>query len=192
MNKFLAMSMGVLLTFSLGIGGCKKKEQQPVPQAPQMMPGGQMPPGAMPPGAPMPPGGQMPPGQGGPGMNVPKGELSIAVPDSVKGKWSAVKLVVEDKATKKKQEFTVNLNSELKIPNSNLKIAVGDFLPEFKMDAQTITSASNEPKNPAVRVKVFEGDKEIFKGWLYSKFPTIHPFEHPKYGLALKEGIKKG
>jgi len=192
MKKFLAMSMGVLLTFSLGIGGCKKKEQQPVPQAPQMTPGGQMPPGAMPPGAPMPPGGQMPHGQGGPGMNVPKGELSIAVPDSVKGKWSAVKLLVEDKATKKKQEFTVNLNSELKIPNSNLKIAVGDFLPEFRMDAQTITSASNEPKNPAVRVKVFEGDKVIFKGWLYSKFPTIHPFEHPKYGLALKEGVKKG
>ena len=192
MKKFLAMSMGVLLTFSLGIGGCKKKEQQPVPQAPQMTPGGQMPPGAMPPGAPMPPGGQMPPGHGGAGMNVPKGELSIAVPDSVKGKWSAVKLVVEDKTTKKKQEFTVNLNSELKIPNSNLKIAVGDFLPEFRMDAQTITSVSNEPKNPAVRVKVFEGDKEIFKGWLYSKFPTIHPFEHPKYGLALKEGVKKG
>ena len=191
MKKFLAISMGVLLTFSLGIGGCKKKEQQPVPQAPQMTPGGQMPPGAMPPGA-MPPRGQMPPGQGGPGMNVPKGELSIAVPDSVKGKWSAVKLLVEDKATKKKQEFTVNLNSELKIPNSNLKIAVGDFLPEFRMDAQTITSASNEPKNPAVRVKVFEGDKVIFKGWLYSKFPTIHPFEHPKYGLALKEGVKKG
>ena len=154
MKKFLAIGMGVFLTFSLGIGGCKKKEQQPVPQAPQMMPGGQMPPGAMPPGAPMPPGGQMPPGQGGPGMNVPKGELSIAVPDSVKGKWSAVKLVVEDKAAKKKQEYTVNLNSELKIPNSNLKVAVGDFLPEFRMDAQTITSASNEPNNPAVRVKV--------------------------------------
>jgi len=180
MKKFLAIGMGVLLTFSLGVVGCKKKEQQPVPQAPQMAPGA------------MPPGGQMPPGHGGPGMNVPKGELSVTVPDSVKGKWSAVKLVVEDKATKKKQEITVNLNSETKIPNSNLKIAVGDFLPEFRMDAQTITSASNVPNNPAVRVKVFEGDKEIFKGWLYSKFPTIHPFEHPKYGLALKEGVKKG
>ncbi len=187
MKKFLVIGMGVLLIFSLGISGCKKKEQQPVPQTPQMAPGGAMPPGGqMPPGA-MPPGGQLPPGHG-----APKAELSIIVPDSVKGKWSAVKLVVEDKTTKKKQEFTVNLNSELKIPNSNLKVAVGDFLPEFRMNAQTITSASNEPNNPAVRVKVFEGDKEIFKGWLYSKFPTIHPFEHPKYSLALKEGIKKG
>jgi len=60
------------------------------------------------------------------------------------------------------------------------------------MDAGTITSSSNTPNNPAVAIKVFEGDKEIFKGWLYAKFPTIHPFEHPKYGLTMKEAIKKG
>ncbi len=181
MRKFLAISAGVVLVFSLGLGACKKKEQQPVPQGQQMMPpGGEM------------PAGQMPPGHGPAGMSMPKGELKIVVPDSVKGKWSAVKLVVEDKSTKKQQEYTINLNSDFKIPNSDLKIAVGDFLPEFRMDADTITSASNTPNNPAVRIKVFEGSKEIFKGWLYSKFPTIHPFEHPKYALFLKEGIKKG
>ncbi len=176
MRRFLAISLGVVLVFSLGLGACKKKEQQPVPQSPMMQPG---------------PGGQMPGGHGPAGMAVPK-ELKVVVPDSVKGKWSGVKLVLEDKGAKKQQEYTINLNSELKVPNSNLKIAVGDFLPEFRMDADTITSASNNPTNPAVRIKVFEGDKEIFKGWLYSKFPTIHPFEHPKYGLVLKEGVKKG
>jgi len=206
MRRVLAVSMGVALVFSLGLTACKKKEQQPVPQAPgqmppsgamppaQMPPSGAMPPGQMPPGGAMPPGqmppsGAMPPGQGG--ISVPKGEMKIVVPDSVKGKWSGVVLIVEDKSTKKKQEFKVNLNSDLKIPNSNLKVAVGDFFPSFKMDGSTITSASNDPGNPAVRVKVYEGEKEIFKGWLYSKFPAIHPFEHPKYGLGLKEGIKK-
>jgi hypothetical protein len=197
MKRVLAVSLGVALVFSLGLTACKKKEQQPVPQAPGMMPpGGAMPPGQMPPAGAMPPGqmppaGAMPPGHAG-GASVPKVEMKIAVPDSVKGKWSGVVLVVEDKSTKKKQEFKVNLNSDLKIPNSNLKVAVGDFLPSFKMDGSTITSASNDPGNPAVRVKVYEGEKEIFKGWLYSKFPAIHPFEHPKYGLGLKEGIKKG
>jgi hypothetical protein len=185
MRRILAIGMGVVLAFSLGLGGCKKKEQQPVPQAPQMPPMGQMPPaGQMPPG-------QMPPGHAGGKMSVPK-DLKIMVPDSVKGKWSAVKIVVEDKASKKKQEYTVNLNSEFKVPNSNLKLEVGDFIPEFRMNGDTITSASNEPNNPAVRVKVYEGSKEVFKGWLYSKFPTIHPFEHPKYGLMLKEGVRKG
>ncbi len=213
MRKVFAIGMGVALIFALGLGACKKKEQQPVPQAPQMMPGPQMPPGQMPPGQ-MPPGqmppgqmppGQMPPGQMPPGQMPPgqmpqghgggmgtKGELKVAVPDNVKGKWKAVTLIVEDKSTKKRQEFTVNLHSDLKIPNSALKVVIGDFLPEFRMGADAITSASNEPNNPAVKVKVYEGDKEIFKGWLYSRFPTIHPFEHPKFSLTLKEGIKKG
>ncbi|HET6515249.1 MAG TPA: hypothetical protein VFG09_08820 [Thermodesulfovibrionales bacterium] len=175
MRRFLTIGLGVVLVFSFGLGGCKKKEEQPVPKAPQMTPGGQMP----------------PPGHGE-GMGIQKTELKTVVPDSVKGKWSAVKIMVEDKTSKKTEEYTINLNSEFKIPNSDLKLAVGDFLPDFKMDAGMITSTSNMPNNPAVGIKVFEGDKEVFKGWLYSKFPTIHPFEHPKFGLALKEGVKKG
>jgi hypothetical protein len=198
MRRILAIGTGLVLVFSLGLGACKKKEQQPVPQAPQMPPAGQMPPGGqMPPMGQMPPAGQMPPGQGAGNVTVPK-DLKIVVPDIVKGKWSAVKIIVDDKASKKKQEYTVNLNSEFKVPNSNLKIAVGDFIPDFKMNGDTITSASGDPNNPAVGVKVFDGGKQIFPapgkkwGWLYSKFPMMHPFEHPQYGLFLKEGVKKG
>lgn len=205
MRKFLAVSMGVVLAFSIGLGGCKKKEQQPLPQSPMMPPAGQMPLGQMPPAGQMPsgqmpPAGQIPPGQmppGAAGMTVPK-ELKIVVPDTVKGKWSAVKLIVEDKTSNKRQEYTVKLNSEFKVPNSNLKITVGDFIPDFKLNGDIITSASNDTNNPAVGVKVFEGNKQVFPapgkkwGWLYSKFPTMHPFEHPQYGLFLKEGIKKG
>ncbi len=149
-----------------------------------------MPPGMQPgmPGQPGQPGGP----QGQPNIVVPKGEKTVVVPDSVKGKWKAVVLVVTDKKTNKQQEFTVNLNSDLKIPNSNLKVSVGEYLPDFRMEGLTLTSASNDPNNPAVGVKVSEGGKEIFKGWLYSKFPTMHPFEHPNYSIVLKDGVKKG
>lgn len=189
MRRIVALCVGIALAFSFGLGACKKKEEQPVPKAGlQMTPAA---PGAGPAPVPGTDPAQMPAGHGTAPAG-PKPELKVVVPDSVKGKWSAVKIVVEDKGAKKSQEYTVNLNSELKVPNSNLKIAVGDFLPDFKMDAGTVTSSSNTPNNPSVNVKVFEGDKEVFKGWLYSKFPTIHPFEHPKYGITLKEGIKKG
>ena len=181
-KKLMVVALSIMLAGSFA---CKKKEQQPVPQAPGM-------------GSPtqgmgaLPPGHSQPGGQGvQQGITMPKGELQIVVPSNVKGKWSAVKIVVEDKTTKKAQEYTVKLNSDLQIPNSNLKVAVGDFLPDFKMDVGTITSVSNEANNPAVNVKVFEGGKEIFKGWLYSKFPAIHPFEHPKYNIMLKEPVKK-
>ena len=166
------------LVLSMIIMGCKKKEEQPVPKAPAQSPTSM--PMQDPMQKPMPPHGDM----------GPKIEKKIMVPESVKKAWSKVKFILEDKASKKSSEFTVNTGSEFKIPNTNLKIVVGEFLPDFRMDESVITSASDAPNNPAVRVEVFENGKSIFKGWLYSKFPTIHPFEHAKYGLALKEGIK--
>jgi hypothetical protein len=173
------------LSLLIAAGACKKKEEKP-PMPQTGMPGQEQ---GMPPG--MQPG--MPGGpQGQPNIVVPKGQKTIVLPDSVKGKWKAVVLVVSDKKTNKQQEFTVNLNSDLNIPNSNLKVSVGEFLPDFRMEGLTITSTSNEPNNPAVGVKVFENGKEIFKGWLYAKFPTMHPFEHPNFSIVLKDGVKKG
>ena len=201
-TRILAVALCIALVFS--VAACKKKEeQQPVPQTPgpmmpgpvQSMPPGQMPPGQMPPGQ-MP---QMPPGQmGKPGVVMPKGKAQILVPDSVKGKWSGAKIIVEDKIAKTKQEYTVKLNSDFKLPNSNLKIHVGEFLPDFRMDGLNLTSGSNQPNNPALGIKVYENDKQIFPvpgkdwGWLFAKVPSIHAFEHQKYGIVLKEGVKKG
>jgi hypothetical protein len=181
------------LSLLIAAGACKKKEEKPLPQT--GMPGqGQGMPPMPPPGMPGQPGQPGQPGgpQGQPNIVVPKGEKTVVVPDSVKDKWKAVILVVTDKKANKQQEFTVNLNSDLKIPNSNLKVSVSEYLPEFRMEGLTLTSASNEPNNPAVGVKVYEGGKEVFKGWLYSKFPTMHPFEHPNYSIILKDGVKKG
>ncbi|MBF0327665.1 MAG: DUF2155 domain-containing protein [Nitrospirae bacterium] len=188
LKKVLVAGMIVAMVAAVG---CKKKEEAPAPQqgAQQQLPGGHPPmPGA--PGGQQMQGGQ--PGMAQPGgAPMPKaGTLKVVVPDSVKGKWSAVKLIVEDKASKKRQEYSVNLNSDFKVPNTNLNISVGDFMPDFRM-ADTITSASNQLNNPAVYVKVTENNAEIFKGWLYSKFPTIHPFEHPKFGISLKEAVAK-
>ena len=186
-KQILVAVCGIALVLSFG--ACKKKEEKPqVPQvgAPAQ---GQLPPGHQQPG-------QLPPGQqqGGPGgqqIVMPKGQTTVSLPDAVKGKWKSVVLVVEDKGSKKKTEYTVNVNSDFKVPGSNLKLVVGEFIPDFRMNGLTITSGSNEPNNPAVGLKVLENDKEIFKGWLYSKFPAIHPFEHPKYAVMLKSAVKK-
>jgi hypothetical protein len=190
-KKLMVVALSIMLAGSFA---CKKKEQQPVPQAPGM-------------GSPtqgmgaLPPGHSQPGGQGGQqGITMPKGELQIVVPSNVKGKWSAVKIVVEDKTTKKAQEYTVKLNSEWKIPGSNLKVTVGEFLPDFTMDGSKITSGSGDLNNPAVGIEVTDGDKQIFPaqgkqwGWLWSRkeLQSIHPFEHPKYNIMLKEPVKKG
>ena len=125
-----------------------------------------------------------------PGVMMPPTAPEIVVPEQVKGKWGAVKLAIEDKTAKSTKDVTVKLNSDYKVPDSTLVIKVGDFLPDFKMEGTVITSATDQPNNPAVRVVIMDGDKELFKGWLYSKFPAIHPFQHERFALTLKEGVK--
>lgn len=163
------------LSLLFSVSACKKKEK-PVSQPP----------------VPMPPVSKSPSEAPAQGIAKPRGEVLVVVPDSVKGKWESVRIEILDKSSNKKEEATIKLNSEYGVPGSGLKIKVGEFLPDFRMDGLTITSASGEPKNPAVHITVFDGDNQIFKGWLYSKFPNIHPFQHEKYGLLLIDGLKAG
>ena len=181
--KRIALLIATLLMLTLGMAACKKKEPPPPPPP---TPGQRMPgqPGAMP--------GQGMPGQPGsmPAMGGAP-EKKVVVPDAVKGSWKAAKIEVEYKDKKSKKQFTVPLNSDFKVPDSDLVIKVGAFLPHFSMAADSITSGSNNPENPATRIEVFQNQKEIFHGWLFAKFPTVHPFQHEKYGVTLVEGIKK-
>ncbi|MBI5740546.1 MAG: hypothetical protein HZA16_07480 [Nitrospirae bacterium] len=185
-KTLLALTAAMLL---LSTEACKKKEEHPQPPA-QQAPHGGLPQGPVT-GSPQAPA----PGHGMP--QVQKVDLKVVVPKEVEGRWSAVKFIVEDKSKNSKQELSAPVGGELKIPDSNLVVKVGPFMPDFKMNGDTITSASNDANNPAVGVVVYEGGKQIFPpddkkiGWIYVKFPAIHPFQHDRFTLALKEGVKK-
>ncbi len=164
MKKFTLL-VAVLMMVAFAGTGCKK-QQPPPPNPPQ--------------GAP-----------GQPGMPAAPVEKKIIVPDAVKGAWKAVKIEVEYKEKKSKKAFTVPLNSEFKVPDTDLTLKVGGFLPHFTMAADQITSSSNNPENPAAQLEVFQGGNEVFHGWLFALHPTVHPFTNDKYGVTLLEGVKK-
>jgi len=166
--KKITLLVAVLMMVAFAGAGCKKK--QPPTMPPQGAPGQPGMPGA--PGA-------------------PPVEKTIVVPDAVKGTWKAAKIEVEFKEKKGRKTFTVPLNSEFKVPESDLTLKVGSFLPHFTMAAEQITSSSNNPENPALMIEVFQGGKEVFHGWLFSLHPTVHPFTNDKYGVTLLEGVKK-
>jgi len=169
MKKLLVIMLvsGLIVSFI----GCKKKEEKP-----------QLPPGHPSMESGMPPAGT-------PGMQ--KMDRAVTVPKEVSMKWSAVKLGVEDKVAKTKKEYTVSVGSELAVPNTQVKIKVLAFLPDFKMGDKEITSLSDKPNNPAVQVAVTEPGKEEWKGWLYSMHPGIHPFPHEKLAITLVGGVSK-
>ena len=114
-----------------------------------------------------------------------KAPSAVVVPDQVKGKWKAVQIRVADKEAHLKKVYTLNIGSEFKLPGSDLTLLVEAFLPHFVMEGTTLTSQSNDLVNPAAQLVIREGGKEIYKGWLFSLYPTAHAYQHPRYGFTL-------
>ena len=158
---------GLVVSFS----GCKKKEEKPqLPAGHPSMEGG-MPQTGMP--------------------DMPKVDRKVVVPKDVAAKWKSVKLTIEDKTAKSTKEYVIAVGSEQSVSNTGMKVKVLAFLPDFRMGEKDITSASDKPNNPAAQVSVSDGGKEVWKGWLYSMHPGIHPFQSDKIGLTLNGGVSK-
>jgi hypothetical protein len=132
---------------------------------------------------------QKPSEQAAPASGGARKESVVVVPDSVKGKWKAVKIAVNDKKSNKEDVYTITIGSTFAVPGTDLAIKVENFLPHFTMEGTTLTSQSNEPKNPAAQVRIYEKNAEIFKGWLFSLYPTTHALQHPTYGFTLVDFI---
>ncbi len=114
----------------------------------------------------------------------------VIVPENIKGKWKAVKILVKDKKNEERTEVrTVSLGSDFVIGEGKLKVTVGPFFPNFVMNKETYTSMSNQLINPAVQVVVEENGKIIYKGWAFKRFPTLYSFEHEDIGLQLLDSV---
>jgi hypothetical protein len=122
-------------------------------------------------------------------------EARVLVPDEVQGQWQAVKIAIMDKDNNTEEIYTIPIGGELEVPASDLALKVQTFLPAFIMDGTTLTSISNEAKNPAVQIEISEGGRRVFRGWLFSLYPGTHAFQHPRYSFTLVDFLpmpKKG
>jgi hypothetical protein len=118
-----------------------------------------------------------------------KKAAKIVVPPFVDGKWKAVKVAVIDKSSLSQKIYTIPIGGTLAIPASSMVVKVETFLPAFIMEGTTMTSASNELKNPGVKVQITENGAVIFKGWLFSNYPNTHAFMHPNYAFTLVDFV---
>lgn len=125
---------------------------------------------------------------GGMGMGAKK-ESMVVVPDGLKGKWKAVRIAVVEMGSRKETLHLVPVGADTPLPGTGLTIRVENLLPDFSMGAGVITSKSEQMENPAAQVKISEGGKEAFKGWMFLKFPDTHAFQHTKFALKLVEFV---
>ncbi len=154
-RTFLAILGGLLLVFG---AGCSEQPPQPKVQ----------------------------PAADAPQVRTPVPQvLEVVIPENVQGKWKLVKIAVRDQQTGVEDIYSVDIGGSFKLPDSNLKVRVENFLPAFIMDGQRMTSASNKTTNPAVLIIIHENDQEIYRGWLFGLYPDTHAFQHPRYNFTL-------
>ncbi len=115
----------------------------------------------------------------------------LEVPPEVAAAYSGIKLTWKDKTSGKQGSIDVPLGGGTPLPDPSLVVRADVFLPAFTMGGGAITSDGVEPQNPAARITVFEKGKEIFGGWIFTRFPDVHPFTNPRFELHLEGGVPK-
>jgi hypothetical protein len=81
-------------------------------------------------------------------------------------------------------EFAARPGLRIALPESKYVLSIIDYVPDYAIDMKTkeVTSKSDKPVNPAIKVSLSAGD-EAHEQWLWSKFPD---FAHEGMKLPLR------
>lgn len=73
---------------------------------------------------------------------------------------------------------------EILVPNTNLKIVLVNYVPDFVLDdSGNVSTRSNEPKNPAALLELYDGAELKYKSWVFQKFPDFHASKDTEYSM---------
>lgn len=115
----------------------------------------------------------------------------LVVPPETLAAFSGVRISWKDSQNAKDGILEIPLGTATALPDSGLEVRADVYLPAFTMSADTITSTGTAEENPAARIAVVEGGKEIFTGWIFQRFPDVHPFQHPRFSIRLEGGVPR-
>jgi len=113
--------------------------------------------------------------------------LAVVVPDSIKGHWKAVNLVITGQDGKEKA-VRAAIDGKIAIGTDGAQLRVMNFLPAYTSDFNTATSSSNEPTNPAVQVQLIKQGKVLAEGWVFQKLPDFNSFSSSLVKVKLVSG----
>ena len=90
----------------------------------------------------------------------------------------------------KTQEFTLRPEESITLSNG-AQVQLGDFVPDFVLEGNQISSRSNDPNNPAVRLLVALPDGSKISSWLFSNSPQMNYPTEPGINFRLA-GVEMG
>jgi len=104
-------------------------------------------------------------------------EYSSALSDAISPAQET--LLVRSKDTDTIATLPIELGRAFSVGDSAYTLEILRYFPDFRLDKDTEQpiSASDEPRNPAIEVKI-SGDEQVVTRWVFSRFPNfwrLHP-----------------
>ena len=112
---------------------------------------------------------------------------ALRLTPSVRSRWTGMKIGVIDLTKRQETTYLVSRGQDFTLPGGSLTFRILALVPDFTLDNGVITSRSDAPANPAAQVLITENGRQLYRGWLFARFPDSQPFEHPRYAVRLLE-----
>jgi hypothetical protein len=106
----------------------------------------------------------------------------VRLSDALRAKWSTIELEVSENG--QKTVIKVKVGEKIKV-GAVYSVLVDVFIPEYAMYEDYIGTRGDEPKNPAIRVELFEGDKSLARGWVFKNLADFNSYQEEKLGVVL-------
>jgi len=111
------------------------------------------------------------------------GKTRLNIPAEVKAKWKTTELSLAG-PNLPLRTVKVAIGGETDVGKA-LVLRVLAYVPAFQSDSGTVTSASNNPDNPAVLVQLLEGKRPVAEGWVFQKLPDFNTFSTDRLKVQL-------
>jgi len=72
------------------------------------------------------------------------------------------------------KKLELSLGEKIELNGENLEVSFLHFVPDFVINEKNqVTTRSLEPNNPAAFIEGWQGEEQIFSGWIFAKFPDF-------------------
>ena len=81
----------------------------------------------------------------------------------------------QDNGETKHQTLTLAPGVPVALGNDGAAVQLADFIPDYVLDGNQISTRSNEPKNPAIHLQVGRPMAGVTNAWILAKSPNLQP-----------------
>lgn len=111
------------------------------------------------------------------------GKARLNIPANVTATWKSTELSVSG-AGLRTRTVKASVGGDLKLENG-LLLRVLAYVPAFRSDNGVVTSASNNPDNPAVLLQLKDREQVLSEGWVFQKLPDFNTYSSERLKVKL-------